>query len=425
VAFLGQGACALLAEPAGDEGALQPASAEPEGAPSDEVVELRRRVIELEVALADARAPRSVGLEAPATPSSVASAAWVQARVQAEVEGGPAVPPPPGGGDLPTVDELNRLLASQEDPEAMATLWVWMASIAGDDAQLVARYLDRALQLDPDASVYEAIGELEDGAVRLEVLEILTQRHSGADEVWGLLAQSLDAEADPDRVMAAFQRAYELDPDDEEWFDEMVGVDLAAARAAVERVSALHPDDPTVWTHLSRLYMAEENERLAADAMVRSLSLREAGEDISDLLEGLSNFEPERAVALLDRMLQANPRDARIWAVQAGYHSMAGNGQLAKEALRQAMTLDPEGSYDEQLLAIDPASAVDHLGRRIQGDPEAASDDEVWGDLGDAHVALDQLEQALRCYQEAKRLDPEDEEWTDSLASVRVRLAAR
>ncbi len=140
--------------------------------------------------------------------------------------------------------------------------------------------------------------------------------------------------------------------------------------------------------------LSEHGEHLPAETLVR----------ISEGLEYDENFE----YSLLDLLVNAGQLPVAV----ARYDRMVDALVAGREAYW--MPLPPD-----ELIAADPTRAYGWA-RRIE---EAnLSNDEIIGDAGDLYAALGFSHEALRMYERALILDPNDGEWIDKVAEFREKL---
>jgi len=105
-----------------------------------------------------------------------------------------------------------------------------------------------------------------------------------------------------------------------------------------------------------------------------------------------------------------DPLDPQAWIALGQAYTAAGRQQDGYRAFDQAARLQPgivDGSNRGRWLTEEE--------RGILLDP---TDDELWGDLGDAARARGEEDKALAYYRMAMRLDPDDSEWRNNLVEM-------
>lgn len=126
----------------------------------------------------------------------------------------------------------------------------------------------------------------------------------------------------------------------------------------------------------------------------------------------LAKREFPRATELLERAIAARPYAPALWFALGTVHSLAERYTDCVKALNKCRSLDPK--FRPDLLAFRLGLCLSLSGRIAAGIAEyrrVKASDEVGGEvlhwnLGDNHMALGRLEEAVTHYEEALRLNP-------------------
>jgi len=284
-----------------------------------------------------------------------------------------------------------------------------------------ARLYLQARRVDPgDSEWRDSLATLSDG-VRVAALEEALVTGGADASLLALLGQTYAAGGRADDAARAYHQAlageFRL-----EWAQELIALDAARAASELERLApgAGAPG----WLALGLAYGAAGDAEAAAAAYVRSLSAPipadgEAAASLTTMADTVAQqllaLGPEVAIPRLEQVAGSAQGTAFTWATLASAYLSVERPADAQAALSRALELEPDNRMALlQLLATDPATAEAILQRAdaLQGD------DELWGDLGDAYRARERRDDARRCYQRARSLDPNDSEWVQSLAGL-------
>ncbi len=110
-----------------------------------------------------------------------------------------------------------------------------------------------------------------------------------------------------------------------------------------------------------------------------------------------------------------NPQDAAAWERLGNARRRVLRHSQAVEAYAEAYALDPERTYLLDRMGGARSREVNRLRRLALSTP---SDDETWGDLGDALRIEGDTPGAVGAYLRAYRIDPADSEWHDALRAL-------
>ncbi len=128
---------------------------------------------------------------------------------------------------------------------------------------------------------------------------------------------------------------------------------------------------------------------------------------VSALMVGACSHQG--AVESAQRSVLRNPSEVAAWVALGDAHRKNRDTEAAATAYSQALRLDPENEQLQRRAGSQGRSpAVRELEEQVLSDP---NNDELWGDLGDAYGAMGDRKTALRHYQYALTLDPDDSEW--------------
>ncbi len=119
-------------------------------------------------------------------------------------------------------------------------------------------------------------------------------------------------------------------------------------------------------------------------------------------------------VSQLEARTRVEPDNPEVWAELGHAYRSAMRYRRAREAYRQAIRLDSDQAALMARLPRDRAT-IRRLRKEVDRHP---TDDERWGDLGDALKREGDLPAAREAYLEAFRLDSRDNEWHFALIEL-------
>lgn len=111
----------------------------------------------------------------------------------------------------------------------------------------------------------------------------------------------------------------------------------------------------------------------------------------------------------------SNPSSPDAWEKLGNAYRMRWRGQLATDAYRTALQLDPSRTHLQKRLKGTMSREARELKREALRAPR---DDETWGDLGDLLLAEGNEAEARAAYTRALTIDPADSEWQQALANM-------
>lgn len=292
--------------------------------------------------------------------------------------------------------EVARMLAESGQGARALALVREALPRAGDLDPALARWLVR---LDPDGAAAYLLS-LE-GSETWDASRLATLR--------GLLAEAGQEAA----LLPFVQRALEERPGDHGTLRLLRRLDPTAAAAQVDAMLRKNPSDPWAWSFLGELRKEQGDTAAAFDAYRRAAERDPSRSTFRELLR----LDPARGLELVLTATKDSVDDEMIGA-QAEAYAQAGRTAEAVAALLRAHQHDPEdGEWIARLTELDPAAAVEVVGRRVLAAPEAASARWI-GRYARALEAAGKGEDAFAQFLEAHRRDPDDDEWQRSIARL-------
>jgi TolB-like protein/Tfp pilus assembly protein PilF/DNA-binding winged helix-turn-helix (wHTH) protein len=261
--------------------------------------------------------------------------------------------------------------------------------VSGRTAQAQAIYRE-AIHSDPgDADGYIGLGEAYEGEQRpAEAERAYRQAVDVEPSYWSAytsLGNFLFRRGRTAEAAASYRRVTELIPASAKAFNnlgaalEMNG-DFRGAAAAFDRSLALEPTR-SAYSNSGTVYYFLGRYADAARLFTRATEI--AGEDhrvwgnLADALwqsgtgRAQAQADYRRAVALAQRALEVNPKDAVTWMQLAYYSARVGDEEHVQRYARRALELDPHDllvHYYAALVALerhDAAAALDSLSRAV------------------------------------------------------------
>jgi tetratricopeptide (TPR) repeat protein len=252
-------------------------------------------------------------------------------------------------------------------------------------------------------------------------------RDSTDDERIGDLADALRAAGREPEACETYLRAFEIDPGDSEWqgaLEPCEGVgdifDAAADRAVASG------DDERIGDAADAL-LARGNESRACELYRQALSL---DPDDSEWIEKVGRcdgggFEPTDGVVggVVGGLGSREPENDSLVAL--GREALARGDRAGAITHFEAALLDAPADRDARtaLMALTGRTLIAILESAAA---RAAQDDELLGDLADAYLEAGRRDDAVRAYERAAAIDPDDSEWQRKLdVLVPSRLSPR
>lgn len=137
----------------------------------------------------------------------------------------------------------------------------------------------------------------------------------------------------------------------------------------------------------------------------------------SEWVEKLGELSRARALSFLERQTKERPGDAKALGLLGAQLLAAKRRAEAFDVLRRSYTLEKDGDVAERMLEANPIRATQLLEDRAR----SARDDELIGDIADAMWKLGQRQRAATLWEEARRFDPDDSEWTRKIRAIAER----
>ncbi len=273
-----------------------------------------------------------------------------------------------------------------------------------------------ALVLSPDDPlIVERIAMVSQRDVRR--LERKALKHPLNDELWGDVGDELLARGMREQALTYYLHALRIDPGDSEWNQKVLELSGPEGMLAVMEVTGTEMNDEALGDAADQYYELGELEQ-ACELWARSAELDPGDSEWQNKLAAYCGLEVALgAEAMLAEELiaeaglggvigvsEAPPAEQLGWA-----KLMAGDKEGALTAFEAALIRDPMDKEARRgvMLATDrtQVEVLTTLAERFE------SNDELWGDLGDALVNVGDLPGALDAYRKAQALDSDDTEW--------------
>lgn len=125
----------------------------------------------------------------------------------------------------------------------------------------------------------------------------------------------------------------------------------------------------------------------------------------------------EKLAKKLGGKIRRDSWDDEAWGDAGDKAYERGDVELAAHFWLHALAIDPsDGEWGTKLTSVGTTGAVlAALADRLRADP---SSDEVWGDLGDAYVAVEAPAEACASYLRAAGIEPTDGEWERKIGEL-------
>lgn len=294
--------------------------------------------------------------------------------------------------------------------EVMARRWAQLLIEAGDDveAEGVGRWGRDLLAALAEGSPVDALGLLLDRAGLDTEGQALARTLRGRD---------LRESGEYDRALAEYDRAVELDPEQERayfgrGFTHKLRHEFDAALADLDRAHELDPDADRVLALRGETHRLRGDHEAAIADLDRAIAMDPADPmpwaDRGLVRNGLG--QNDAALADLDRAVELDPDYAWALVQRAGVHSDREETERALADLDRALALAPQWSYIVRVRgnALRAAGrwqeALAEYGRAVELLPDDAT---AFAGRGVAHSCLDQEEEALADLDRAVELAPD------------------
>lgn len=225
--------------------------------------------------------------------------------------------------------------------------------------QVAGRY-DRALELcherlerepgsvDALRCAAETLGRQRRWAEAIAWLDRLLAVAPDDAEAWATRAEYAGAAGDPARALRSAARAAELSPGDAEArlrHGHLLAEtgDHRAAAAEFQQATLLDPRNATAWYNLGTSLLRLGSPAGAFKALERAVEVRPDFAIALNTLAGLAMQGQlfQEALLYLERAIQADPSYARPWFNKGKLYEHLGQADLARDAYRVALRLDP------------------------------------------------------------------------------------
>jgi tetratricopeptide (TPR) repeat protein len=320
----------------------------------------------------------------------------------------------------------------------------------------------RVLELQPDdANVREKLATgfvlTNQRSRAVETLEAIIQEHPEKYQSYELLAQLHDDEGralvranQTDPANAEFKKAaqnYEqsllINPNHAATYLRLAELLLVPLKQSERAVSVLtegrrrYPDAPEFAYYLA---IALRESKKAKDAVIMfEEAQNEAQNAEADFLKprfyveyGAAAQEAglyDKAAELFHKAIAMDPANAAEPYNYLGYMWAEQNSHLdeAEDAIKRALQLDPEnGAYLDSMAWVEYRQgkydqALENLKRAIENLPR--EDAVVFEHLGDVHLKLNHVSQALESWQKAKALDPSNKDLAAKIDGQKTRVS--
>lgn len=119
--------------------------------------------------------------------------------------------------------------------------------------------------------------------------------------------------------------------------------------------------------------------------------------------------QEEQASDQLTRLTKEYPKSARVWSAMGDLRRWNGQTDDAIQCYQRAYTLGQDDSFllnnlGALLSQVNPLRAEIYLRQAVQVQP---TNYQAWHSLGNNHVRMNQLNQAIQCYERALEVNPE------------------
>jgi len=182
------------------------------------------------------------------------------------------------------------------------------------------------------------------------------------------------------------------------------------AEKSLKQVVALKPDKVEAYLYLGNTYLKLENNELAEQALLKGSAADPANLSIMRALNEIyeKTGQTAKRISLMEKFAEAN-KDAETWFAVGNLYDQQGSKTKAKDAFRQALTLDPDYSaanvrlafmlYDEE----NYSEAIPMLEKAFEFAPD---NDIISSRLATAYQRSGRIQDAITKYEGLIKNDP-------------------
>ncbi|NBW95331.1 MAG: hypothetical protein EBR28_01030 [Planctomycetia bacterium] len=223
------------------------------------------------------------------------------------------------------------------------------------------------------------------------------------------------ADADPEARRAAYDKAVELAPRDEDvrrtrGLFHLLNDDFDEARADLEVAIEEDPDDVSLLEALGMAFMMENRLDEAQKVFDKAITIDPdaAGALLQRARVLALRGEQPRAIADLDKAIELSPDDAIPLVLRARIHQQAGNAEQAQADLESVLRRRPDHPAALELRGLIAAERNDYPAairdfRKLVS--QNADDPLLVGQLGMLYLAARQPREAIRRFTRALEID--------------------
>lgn len=317
-----------------------------------------------------------------------------------------------------TLDQLNRHLSYLAQDENNLTLLVKISDlyIELNDLNAAQEYLDRASAIDRVAclghqgmlhlnleqfdqakeSFIEALHYEDTSALRFN-LGLTYFVNSDLDNAAEILSSIIEKEEHPE-AMQLLARVYHSQGE------------MQQAITLINKLLAKDANNSEALGILTLLYFDTDENELALQTAERSLALNPDNYDAKLIKSMLGLIDQETSAEDVEKLLQINANDCRLWFTLGSVHLGQSNLNAAEECLKKALTIYPE-FYDCSIALCWCLLLQDKLDEAftlyqsaVTLCPEMA---DAWGGLGMIYALTEELGKAEEYIQKSLELNPE------------------
>ncbi len=307
--------------------------------------------------------------------------------------------------------------------------------LPGGDAKRAAEAIDEAVRLSQDDPSFRA----EALTLRAKLADDPKKKLADLDEALRTsphdlaalrLRGSVYAEQEQyEKALADFDTAIEVDPEDDSTHEQRAKVLIELKRydealASLEKARELAPDSVSPLIHQARIYGLKEDLKKALEVLNLAHALHP--DDLAVLLLRASTYDElgddEKALADVEEVLKLQPNLPLAMRFRASLLAGSGKFELAARQLEELQQAEPQDPKVELQLAL-MYSAQKHYGLAIQQfskvlerEPEEPMALIAFRGRADALLTVGRQADALKDYEKALEIDPEDTGVLNNLA---------